>query len=210
MSRDIRTILEKVGALIPNDHFVGTSGRHLDTYITKDLLLPHTEEVSKICAEFAERNKDADIDIVVGPALGGIILSQWTAHHLTQLTGREVLSFYTEKTADNGQVFTRGYGERIKGKRVLVVEDTVTTGGSAVKVAGSVVTAGGTLHGVWVITNRDPEKVNSATLGVPFNALLDLALPSWTPEECPLCKSGKPVNTKYGHGKKFVESSTNA
>ncbi len=200
---DVKQILEKTGMILYG-HFVGTSGRHIDTYITKDALLPHTAEVSKICRLFAEKNKDSDIEIVVGPALGGIVLSQWTAYHLSELTGREILSFFTEKTPEGGQIFTRGYDKRVPGKRVLVTEDTVLTGGSALKAAQSVQAAGGILVGIQVITNREPKKVTSETFGVPFSALLDFSLPSWAQEECPLCKKGVPVNTEFGHGKKFL------
>lgn len=93
---------------MPNGHFVGVSGKHLDTYITKDALLPHTTEVSKIAKLIAEKAKNLKADVVVGPALGGIILSQWVAYHLTKLKGKEILSFYTEKRGEGDQVFTRG------------------------------------------------------------------------------------------------------
>ena len=203
---DIIKILKKTGALLPNGHFVGVSGKHLDTYITKDALLPYTSEVSKIAKHLAKKAKNLKVDAVVGPALGGIVLSQWVAHHLSRISGREVLSFYTEKTADAGQIFTRDYDAKIKGKKVLVVEDTVTTGGSAMKVAQAVTQAGGNIVKVLVITNRDPKNINTKSLGVSFAALCDLPLASYDPNDCPMCKAGIPVNTKFGHGKKFLES----
>ena len=199
-------ILTKTGALMPNGHFVGVSGKHLDTYITKDALLPHTVEVSKIAKLLAEKAKNLKVDVVVGPALGGIVLSQWVAHHLTRITGKEVLSFYTEKKGERDQVFTRGYDERVKGKRVLVVEDTVTTGGSAVKVAQAVKRAGGKVLKILVITNRNKNDVNSKTMGFPFDSLCELSLNAYSAEECSMCKKGIPINIKFGHGKYFVES----
>lgn len=201
--------MKKTGALIPNGHFVGVSGRHLDTYITKDALLPDTFEVSKIARTIAEKVRNLKVDAVVGPAIGGIILSQWTAHHLSRIQKKKVFSFYTEKTSDAGQVFTRGYDEKVKGKNLLVVEDTVTTGGSAMKVVNAVKQAGGKVAKVMVITNRDPKQVNSKSLGIPFASLCDLPLVSYNPKDCPMCKVGMPVNTKFGHGKKFLESNGN-
>ena len=113
-------ILIKVGAVLRKGHFVGTSGLHMDTYVNKDFLYPHTMETSRICKLMAEKYKDANIEVVVGPALGGIILSQWTASHLSEIYGKEVLGIYTEKSADGGQMFTRGYEAYIKnGKRIL-------------------------------------------------------------------------------------------
>lgn len=81
--------LQKVGAIISNSHFVGTSGLHFDTYVNKDFLYPHTEDVQGSGELFAEKFKDAGIEVVVGPAMGEIILSQWTAYALSRITGRE-------------------------------------------------------------------------------------------------------------------------
>ena len=102
---DVISILKKVGAILENDHFVGNSGRHMAAYVNKDRLYPHTEETSQVGLFFAEKFKDADIDVVVGPAFGGIILSQWTAYHLSKLKKKEVLGIYTEKLPDESQVF---------------------------------------------------------------------------------------------------------
>ena len=82
-------ILKKVGAVITDSHFVGTSGKHFAAYINKDALYPHTNDTSVICEMFARLCKDLDISTVVGPALGGIILSTWTAHHLSQIKDKE-------------------------------------------------------------------------------------------------------------------------
>ncbi len=204
--RDIIQILKGVGAVLDNGHFVGVSGRHFSLYITKDALLPHTEQVSEVCKLFAEKYKDIDIDVVAAPALGGIILSQWVAHHLTLLKGKEVLAVYTEKTPDRDQIFTRGNEQYVKGKNVLCVEDAVTTGESVMKVVRSVERAGGKIVGVCVMVNKDPQHINSKTLGVPFDALSELEVITYSAEECPLCKKGIPINTTVGHGKKFVES----
>jgi len=198
---EVIDILTKVGAIISNDHFVGTSGYHFDTYINKDFLYPHTEETSRICRLYAEKYKDADIEVVVGPALGGIVLSQWVAFHL----GASVLSVYTEKTPDGGQVFTRGYDKLVKGKRVLIVEDNVSTGGSIVKVVDAVKHAGGNIVAACAMVNKSIE-VTSETIGVPFDYLSELYVEMFSVENCPLCKNGVPINTEIGHGKKYLES----
>ena len=78
-------ILTKVGAVLSKGHFVGTSGLHFNTYVNKDFLYPHTAETSRVCRLMAEKYKDANIEVVVGPALGGIILSQWTASSFRNL-----------------------------------------------------------------------------------------------------------------------------
>src|SRR3989338_4540426 len=106
MNNEILDILKKVGAFMINGHFVGTSGIHIDTYVNKDALYVHTRETSRVCELIAEKIRDFDIDAVVGPALGGIILSQWTAHHLSKIKGKEILAIYTEKNKDGIQTFT--------------------------------------------------------------------------------------------------------
>ncbi len=208
MDQEVLSILKRVGSVITDSHFVGTSGRHMSVYVNKDALFPHTAETSRICELFAEKNKDLGVDLVVGPALGGIILSQWTAHHLSRITGKEVLSVYTEKVSkDDGedQVFRRSYDKIVAGKNVLVLEDTTSTGGSVKKVVDTVRGVGGNVLQVCVMVNRDPETINSDTIGAPFSWLTELSADSWLEEECPLCVSGVPVNTSVGHGKKFLE-----
>ncbi|MEK7080983.1 MAG: phosphoribosyltransferase, partial [Patescibacteria group bacterium] len=93
---EIIEILKKTKALLTNDHFVGTSGRHFDTYVNKDALYTHPEETSRVCKLIAEQVKDFKIDAVVGPALGGIVLSQWTAYHLSKIKQKDILAIYTE------------------------------------------------------------------------------------------------------------------
>lgn len=206
-------ILIKVGAILPNDHFVGTSGRHLEAYINKDALFTHTEETSEIGRLFAERHKDMDIDVVAGPAIGAAILSQWTAYHLSKIKGKEILCTYTEKDkgtlasgAESEQIFRRGFDKVIAGKNVLVLEDLTTTGGSLKKVVDSAIACGANVVAASVMVNRDPALVTEEMFGVPFTPLAVYETASYTAQDCPMCKNGVPVNTNVGHGKQFVES----
>jgi len=205
MNDEVIELLRKTHAIFTDSHFVGTSGRHMSLYVNKDALYPHTKETSRMGELFAEKNKDLDIDVVVAPALGGIILSTWTAYHLSKLKGKEILGVYTEKTADRNQVFTRGYDQLVKGKNVLVIEDNVTTGGSVKKVIASVREAGGTVVAVCVMFNRDPN-ITSETIGAPFSSLSVIEAESWDEADCPLCKKGVPIDTRAGHGKKYLEA----
>jgi orotate phosphoribosyltransferase len=208
MTDTIIDILKQTNALITDSHFVLTSERHSSTYINKDAIYPHTHEASNIGKMFAETFKDIEIDVVAAPALGGIILSQWTAYHLSKLKNKNVLGVYTEKTLEKNQIFTRGYDKLVRGKNVLVVEDLTTTGGSVKKVIESVRNHGGTVVGVGVMLNRDPQNVNETTIGAPFKALDELYTESYDASECPFCKKGIPINTDVGHGKKFLEHQT--
>ena len=203
--KDIISILKNVGAIFEKSHFVGTSGLHFATYINKDFLYPHTKETSQICRILAEKFRDADVEVVVGPALGGIILSQWTAFHLSEICGREVSAVYTEKTPENGQIFTRGYENFVKGKKVLIVEDIVTTGGSLLKTIKAAQDAGGNIVSACAMVNKNKD-IKENLSGVPFYALSNLFVSTYEASACPLCQNGVPVNTTVGHGKKFLES----
>lgn len=205
MNDEVLQILRRVGALITDTHVVFTSGRHGSVYINKDAIYPHTKDAARIGELFAQAHKDASVDVVVGPALGGIILSQWTAYHLSKIVGREVLGVYTEKDAEKNQVFTRGYDKLVAGKNVLVVEDVITTGGSIKKAINSVAAAGGKVVAAVAIVNRNPKTVDSTVIGAPFTALADFPSEDFAESDCPLCKQGVPVNTSVGHGRQYME-----
>lgn len=199
-------ILKKVGAVITDDHFVYTSGKHGEIYINKDALYPHTAETSEVCRMMAEQFKDKDVEAVVGPALGGIILSQWVAHHLSQMEGKEIFGVYTEKDETDNQILRRGYDQVIKGKKVLVVEDLTTTGGSVKKVVDTIRLAGAEVVAVCVMVNRDPVNVNETTVGAPFVATDILKAQAFDGADCPFCKANRPINTNIGHGKAYLEA----
>ncbi len=196
-------LLQKVGAFRAG-HFVFTSGLHADTYVNKDALYPYTEETSRLCEEIASRFKDAGVDVVLGPAVAAAVLAQWTAHHLTEMTGKQIYAVYADKDGQGGFVVRRGYDEVIKGKKVLIVEDLTTTGGSIKKVVDAARAGGAEVVGAIALCNRGD--VSKEAVGNPpvFDQLLKVYLKQWPAEECDLCKHEIPVNTDIGHGKEFL------
>ena len=204
---EVLDLLQKVGAF-RSGHFVFTSGRHSDSYVNKDALYPYTHDTSRLCKAMAERFADRSasrrIEVVVGPAIGAAILSQWVAYHLTEMRGEEVYGAYTDKDGQGGFILKRGYDQIVKGKNVLVVEDLTTTGGSIKKVVEAVRGAGGNIVGAIAIVNRGG--VTKDEVGSPdeFQSLVKLHLESWEAAECDLCKKGIPVNTDIGHGREFA------
>lgn len=197
-------ILKKVKAVFTNDHFVYTSGKHGKTYVNKDAIYPHTFVSSEIGKIFAKKYKDEEIDVVVSPALGAIILSQWTAYHLSKLKNKEILGIYTEKTIDKNQILTRGYDKLVKNKNVLIVEDIVTTGGSIKKVIKTVTEAGGKVICACAIVNKDPKNIDTKSFGIPFSFLTIVDTEVFDEKDCPMCKANIPINTNLGHGKEFL------
>lgn len=204
-SRKVLKILKSVGAVITDSHIVYTSWKHGPVYIDKREVYPYTIETYTICRFIARRFKYYDIDTVVGPALGGIVLSQWVAYRLSRIKGQNVFSVYAEKTKDETSFFIRkNYQKFITGKNVLVVEDILNTGGSAQKVIDVVREAGGNVVGVGVLCNRGGVTVKDLGDVPRLDALVNISLDAWDEEECPLCKGDVPINTDVGKGKEFL------
>ena len=200
---EVLDLLQKVGAF-RSGHFVFTHGRHSDSYVNKDALYPYTHDTSKLCRAMAEEFKDKKVDVVVGPAIGAAILSQWVAYHLTEMNGREVYGAYADKDGQGGFILKRGYDQLVKGKRVLVVEDLTTTGGSIKKVVETTRAACADIIGAIAIVNRGG--VTKEAVGDPpvFSSLVELHLESWDESECELCEKNIPVNIEVGHGREFM------
>ncbi len=207
MSTNLLEILKRLEVVLTNDHFVYTSGKHGEVYINKDALYPHTRETAQVGRMLAELILANNLipEVVVGPALGGIILSQWTAYHLSELLGKEVLSVYTEKDEHKNQIFTRNYDQLVTGKKVVVVEDIVTTAGSLKKTLESVRQAKGKVEAAVVMVNRNPE-VTDEVVGTKFLALATLPAEAWDESDMPDWLRARPINTKVGHGKKYLQS----
>jgi len=201
---EVLDVLERVGAFRAG-HFVFTSGRHSDKYINKDALYPFTKETSNLCRAMAERFKEDGVEAVIGPAVGAAILSQWVAHHLSEMTGRNVAAVYADKNGEGGYIVKRGYDRVIEGKKTLVVEDLMTTGGSVKKVIEASRAAGADIVGVMVMCNRGGVQADAVGNPPRFEALLNVHLDSWEEKECPLCERGIPINVEVGHGREFLK-----
>jgi orotate phosphoribosyltransferase len=204
----VMRLLADAGAIITDSHIVYTSGRHGKAYVNKDALYVHTGATSQLCAMIADHYNADRVDIVIGPTIGGVVLSQWVAHHLSaKRSAGEVMSVYAEKEGegeDKKLVIKRGYDQLVSGKNVLVVEDVLTTGGSARKVVEAVRALDGKVIGLSVLCNRGGVKPSDVG-DVPLLALTTVTMDSWPEEECTLCKEGVPVNTSLGKGKAFLE-----
>lgn len=204
----IKSLLESVGALYADDHFVYTSGKHGSFYINKDSLYPQSKVTSEVCKILAQKCLSAGIemDTVVAPALGGIILSQWISYHLSLQTRKEIAGVYAEKDGKGGFLFTRGYDSYVSGKKVLVVEDLTNTGGSVKKVVDTVRSYKGNVVGVCIMVNRSPETVTSELFNAPLVVGDVVRAEAWPEKECGLCEEGVPINLEIGHGRKYVQS----
>ncbi|WP_425396546.1 phosphoribosyltransferase family protein [Aeoliella sp.] len=198
-------ILRESGAIVENVHVVHISGLHFPMTINKDAIFPHLERVERLTRLLAKRLTDKSIEIVCGPAMGGLVVGEWLAHELG------VMCAFAEHDPDpqpgeiRGRfVLRRGYDQLVAGRQVLVVDDIVNTGHSIRQTIDAVRAAGGNV--VAAVSLVFVGKFDAHALGVDdYLYLLHYDVPSgWPPEECPLCRDGVPVNTRYGHGKEFL------
>ena len=197
--------LAQISAVIKDTHVVYTSGKHGSAYVNKDAIYPHTQLTSELCKTIADHFADAGVEVVIAPVLGGIILSQWVSFHLSQKTGRNILGVYAEKSETPGEfIIKRGYDHLLKGKKVLVVEDILTTGGSVKKVISAVRALSGDVVGVGALCNRGG--VTAQDLGdVPaLFSLLNISMEAWDEAGCPLCAKDIPINLEVGKGREYL------
>jgi len=179
--------LREVGAVL-DGHFLLTSGKHSSVFIQCSQVLQYPADAEAIGRTLARRFGEVGATVVVGPAMGGVIL----AHEVARALG--VRSAFTEKQ-DGSQVFRRGF--RLSPEdRVLLVEDVLTTGGSVLRSAAAVRATGAAVVGVGLVIDRTAGKAaESLGLGpdVPVFALACLEAPAYVPEQCPLCRQGLPL-----------------
>ena len=179
-------IFVKSGALLEG-HFKLTSGRHSNRYMQCAQVLQYPVYTEKLAQHLAEKFVDQNVEVVIGPAMGGIIVAYETARQL------KVPGIFCER--ENGQMALRRGFTLNPGQRVLVVEDVVTTGGSVVEVMDIVRSFGAEVVGVGVLVDRSGGKVD---FGVRKEAVLTLDIESWEAENCPLCREGKGEAIKPG------------
>jgi orotate phosphoribosyltransferase len=186
---NILDIFLKTNALL-NGHFLLTSGRHSNQYFQCALVLQYPEFNQIICSKIADYFKEKEIDVVISPAIGGIIVGQEVARILNRK------SIFAERE-DKKLQLRRGF-QIEPGKKYLVCEDVVTTGGSVFEVMEIVKNGGGIVAGVGFIVDRSNNKVD---FGVPQCSTLQLEVISYLPEECPICEEGKILLKKPGSRK---------
>jgi len=178
---DILDRFRRAGALLEG-HFRLTSGLHSPGYLQCALVLQHPAEAEAYGAAIAERTRALWAQVVLSPALGGIVIGQEVGRALG------IRAIFAERQ-DGALTLRRGF-ELARGEKVLVVEDVVTTGGSTRETIEVARAAGADVVGAAAIVDRSG---GQQKLDVPFHALVQVSLPAHLPESCPLCLAGLPV-----------------
>jgi orotate phosphoribosyltransferase len=175
-------------------HFELSSGLHSGHYFQCAQVLQHPRYSAKIGQELARRFRASKPTVVVGPAAGGILVAFETARALG------VRAIYTERV-DAEMQLRRGFAVTKK-DRILIVEDAITTGESARKVAALMESFGAKVVGIGAIVDRSTGK-KALFPGRRFQRLFALAFETFPPHECPLCSEQIPV-TRPGRNPRGV------
>lgn len=170
------------------------------------LALVYPNIVRSACVGLLERSESLRVDVVVSPSVGEVVIAQHFARRLSDVVSPATLAVYAENENDPTDVAFRIPEEflpLIRGKRILVLEDVLTTGTSARAIVDLTRQAGGDIVGLGALCNRGG--LTAERLDVPrFEALVTLQLEAFEESECPLCKKDIPVNTKVGKGREFL------
>jgi orotate phosphoribosyltransferase len=183
---EVRRLLEETSAL-QTGHFLLSSGLHSEKYFQCARVLAWPARASLLGAGIGALWVGDSLDAVVGPAIGGIVI----AHEVARYLGTP--SYFTER--EEGRMKLRRGFALDAGSRALVVEDVVTTGGSAQEVVELLQSQGVVVAGVSSIVWRSPAAhAPSPFRELPFRPLFTLPTEAWAAAECPLCKAGKPID----------------
>jgi orotate phosphoribosyltransferase len=206
---ELMAMFESAGA-IRHGHFELSSGLHSGMYVQCALVLQYPRFAEKLGQNLASLFGDLELDTVVSLAMGGLIIGQEVARALPEgksygdgPVGSGVPAIFVERDASGSMTMRRGFSLR-DGQHVLVVEDVWTTGGSTREAIRVVEEAGGRVVAAGALIDRSGGTIQ---LGVRTKALLDLAIPSYPPKDCPLCATG---SVAVKPGSRFVRDNADA
>ena len=178
MSQEVLEILKETDAFLEG-HFLLSSGKHSDQYVQCAKVLRFPDAAAKVLAPVVEQLKALEIDKVVGPAMGGVVVS----YEIGRQLGKE--SIFTERT-DGLMELRRGF-EIKPGERVIITEDVVTTGKSTMETVKVLTDLGAEVVGVACVVDR---RASDCDFALPVYAAQKLSIESYEPDDCPICRAG--------------------
>ena len=193
-SHNLLNFLRESEAML-DGHFLLTSGRHSNVYIEKFRILENPDSLNQICYSMAEIVKNHDLDIVLGAAVGGILIAGGVGRHLRK---KHIFS----ERIDGKMELRRGFSIS-KGERILIVEDIITTGGSVCELINLAEERSAEIVHVINLVDRSPEGFDCI---YPSTTLLHLPSESYESFDCPQCKQGIPFSERGRTGKKMEKA----
>lgn len=180
--QQILHMYEEAGALL-NGHFILSSGRHSERYLQSALVLMKIDNATALAGELIAKVNPDDFDMVVAPAIGGLVIGQEVARLLKKPF------IFTERKEGEMQM-RRGFTIPA-GARLLVVEDVITTGGSVRECMAVVREMGGKPTQVLAVVDRAPTM--EGRFDVPHATAISLEVETYAPDSCPMCAAGTPA-----------------
>ncbi len=181
---EIIEIFEDTGALLEG-HFLLSSGLHSSQYFQCARVLQYPQYAEELGADIAQFYNDYDIDFVIAPAMGGIIIGHEVARAL------KTRFIFTERALDTDAMTLRRGFDIEENERALIVEDVLTTGRSVRELIKLLEKENAHIVGTGFIVDRSGGKVK---FGYPKYAILEMPVVTYKPEECPLCRKGVPIS----------------
>ncbi|MFC1566585.1 orotate phosphoribosyltransferase [bacterium] len=191
MNIDVKKKFIESNALLKG-HFMLSSGLHSDTYMQSALVLKNPKTAEQLGNMLSEKIKEitTDIDLVVAPAMGGLIIG----HEVARSLGKDFV--FTERV-DGKMILRRGFQIQ-SGAKVVIIEDVFTTGKSTKEVIALLETFGAVVQCCASLVDRS----NGLDFDVPYVSLLKLDINNYNPDECSLCKDGIDVQKP---GTRFIK-----
>ncbi len=189
--KQIYNIFKEKNALLEG-HFLLTSGLHSSAYLQCAKVLQYPDIAEKLCSQLIKHFSKDNVNVVISPAVGGIIVGHEVARAL------KTRAIFVERV-DGKMVLRRGF-ELKRGENVLAVEDVITTGGSLKEIIKLAKEKGCHVIGVGSLVDRSGDK---ADFGIKKFSLLNLEIQNYPKQSCPLCEQGIPMN--YLGSRKNVE-----
>jgi orotate phosphoribosyltransferase len=186
----ILNILIETGAILEG-HFLLTSGMHSNKYVEKFRLIEQPQSLDLVCSAMADLYKDQEVNLILGAAVGGILISGGVGRELN------VKHIFTERV-NRMMELRRGFEINEKSK-VLIVEDIVTTGGSVFELIDIINKFNGEVVGVTSILDRNKKPID---FGVPYVPLVQYPVESWDEDNIPLWLDEIPLTQRGRSGKK--------
>lgn len=181
---DIERLFITSGAVL-NGHFKLTSGLHSPVYWEKFRVIENPEAAVPLCGLIADQYQEKGIELVVGPTTGGIILAFEVARQMG------LPAAFAEKVESGERQFRRGF-KITPGRRVLIVDDVLTTGKSTREVIDALKLCQADIAGIGVLVDRSDKLLDFG--GIPLFSCLKVETPAYQPEDCPLCRTGRPLS----------------
>lgn|GEM_PF-805007 len=210
-AQEILSILKAIveGHFVYSQRDEATDQRfHGNFYVNKDVVLStdNNHALNWVIKKMADKCAEHDPDVIVGPETGGSKFALLVKQELNSREGKKVQFASADKDGDNGFILRRGYDKLVQGKKVVVIEDILNSGGSAKEAVAAVRDVDGEVLALVALCNRGG--VTADDIFVPILVpLLDIQMDKWLEDECPLCREHgiESVNTNLGHGDEFLK-----